>query len=114
MSGVLTATGLGFLRTDAILLPVILIAMAIALWGFWKGRSIHRSVGPFALGLIGSIALVTGVVILHRIVAKTFIGGGAVALLAATVWNVRLAGHCDALVPLVRGDQSDAAPPQRL
>jgi hypothetical protein len=37
----LTATGLSFLRNDAILLPVIGIAVAIALFGFWKGSVLH-------------------------------------------------------------------------
>lgn len=55
---VLAATGLGFLRNDAILLPVIGVAVAIALWGFWKGRLIHESAGPLMLGAVGGVALV--------------------------------------------------------
>ena len=36
---VLAAAGLSFLRTDAILLPAIAVALAIALWGFVRRRS---------------------------------------------------------------------------
>jgi mercuric ion transport protein len=99
---VLTATGLGFLRSDAILLPVIGVALCIALYGFWKGRALHSSTGPFALGVVGSVVLVTGVVYLHGTIAKVFIGVGAIALLAGTIWNARLMGRCDAPVPLER------------
>lgn len=37
--GALTATGLAFLRKDAILWPLMLVSLAIALWGFWRGWS---------------------------------------------------------------------------
>ena len=57
---VLAATGLSFLRTDAILLPIIAVALAIALVGFWTGRRIHGSNGLLAIGAIGSVALVAG------------------------------------------------------
>lgn len=99
---VLSATGLSFLRNDAILLPVIMVALGVALYGYWKGRSLHGSAGPFVLGVLGSIALVLGVVRLHGMTSKVFIGGGAIALLVATVWNARLGSRCDAPVVLTR------------
>ena len=97
---ILAATGLSFLRDDAILLPVIGVALLIALWGFWRSRKVHKSSGPLAIGVVGSVALVAGVVYLHGMIAKVFIGVGAVLLLAATVWNARLPQSCD--VPLRR------------
>ncbi len=99
---VLAATGLGFLRNDAILLPVIAIAIGIALWGLGRGSLIHGCKRPLILGAIGSLALAAGVVFLHGTVAKACIGAGAIALLASTVWNSRLMGQCDAPVPLSR------------
>ncbi|MBK5186880.1 MAG: MerC domain-containing protein [Gemmatimonadaceae bacterium] len=87
---ILAATGLSFLRNDAILLPVIGIALLVALWGFWVCRRAHRASGPFVLGLLGSIALVAGVVFLHGSVAKMSLGVGTAALLAATIWNALL------------------------
>jgi hypothetical protein len=95
---ILAATGLSFLRNDAILLPVIDVALSVALWGFWIRRRIHRASGPFILGLAGSVALVTGVVFLHGVAAKAFMGGAIIALFAATIWNARLPNACD--VPL--------------
>jgi MerC mercury resistance protein len=100
--GVLAATGLSFLRTDAILIPVIGGALLIALWGFWTGRRVHGSTGPFAIGVAGSVALVAGVVFIHGVPAKVLIGVGAVVLLGATLWNARLPRACDAPVQLER------------
>lgn len=87
---VLAATGLSFLRTDAILLPIIAVALAIALAGFWTGRRIHGSNGPLGLGAVGSVALVSGVVFVHGVPAKVLIGVGALMLLGAMLWNARL------------------------
>jgi len=91
---VLAATGLSFLRRDAILLPLIAVALAVALWGFWRGRHAHHSSGPLVLGLAGSVALVAGVVPLHGPIAKLFIGVGALALLGSAIWNARLPRAC--------------------
>jgi hypothetical protein len=99
---VLAATGLSFLRTDAILIPVIGVALMIALWGFWTGRRAHGSAAPFALGVVGSVALVAGVVFVHGVLAKVLIGAGALILLAATLWNARLPRAGDVPVQLGR------------
>jgi MerC mercury resistance protein. len=99
---VLAATGLGFLRRDAILLPIIGVALLVALWGFWMGRRVHGSWGPFAVSVIGSIALVAGVVFIHGFPAKVMIGAGALILLGATLWNARLPRACDEPVQLQR------------
>lgn len=99
---VLAATGLSFLRTDAILIPVIGTALLIALWGFWLGRQQHGSTGPLALGVAGGVALVAGVVLLHGVQSKVGIGAGALMLLGATLWNARLPRACDVPVTLER------------
>ena len=99
---VLAATGLSFLRNDAILLPVIIIALAAALWGFWRGRQLHGVRGPLIVAVAGSAALLLGVVVLHGLIAKVAIGLGAVLLLVATVWNTRLPQTCD-IAPDARG-----------
>ena len=91
---VLAATGLGFLRNDAILLPVIGIALIVALWGFSRSRRIHGSLGPFVIGVVGSAALIAGVVVFHHLTSKLFIGAGATLLLVATIWNARLPQAC--------------------
>ena len=99
---VLAAAGLSFLRNDAILLPVIIIALAAALWGFWRGRQLHGVSSPLMVAIAGAVALLLGVVVLHGLVAKVAIGLGAVLLLVATVWNARLPQSCE-IPPVPRG-----------
>lgn len=96
---VLATVGLSFLRKDAILLPFMAVSLAVALWGFWSGRRLHGTSGPLLLALAGSVALVAGVVLIHGFPAKQVIGIGAVALIAATFWNVSLRRACEASAP---------------
>lgn len=99
---VLAATGLSFLRTDAILLPVIAIALLIALIGFETGRRLHGSAAPLTIGFVGSVVLVVGVLVLHGVIAKVAIGVGALVLLVATVLNARFGNRGDGPVVLTR------------
>lgn len=84
----LAAVGLSFLRNDAILWPLMFASLAVALWGFWRGRRVHGSAGPLGLAAAGAAALVAGVVFIHGFPAKQVIWAGAAALVAATLWNV--------------------------
>ena len=86
--GGLAAMGLTFLRSDAILWPLMLISLAVALWGFWQGRAVHRKPGPLILGVIGAVSLACGVIIVHGPPAMTMIYGGAVLLVGGSIWNV--------------------------
>lgn len=86
--GALATLGLSSLRKDAILWPVMLGSLVVALWGFWRGFRSHRKAGPLALGLVGAMSLACGVIVVHGFPAMQMIYGGAVALVLATVWNV--------------------------
>ena len=92
---VLSTTGLGWLRNDTILLPIIVGALGLALWGFWRRRRVHGVWGPLVLGVLGAVALLAGVVVLHGLASKIGIGTGTVSLFAATIWNARLPVACD-------------------
>jgi mercuric ion transport protein len=92
--GALAAVGLGFLRNDAILWPLMFASLSIALWGFWTGRRAHGSAGPLVLAVVGAVALVAGVVFIHGFPAKQVIWAGAAALLVATAWNVGARRRC--------------------
>lgn len=81
--GALGAVGLAFLRNDAILLPLLALSLALAWWGFAKGRSQHGAAGPLVLGVLGGLGLVAGI-----LTTKWLIGVGSVLLVGATVWNV--------------------------
>ena len=86
--GALAALGLGFLRMDAILWPVMHSSLVVALWGFWQGFRLHRKAGPLTLGIAGAVSLACGVIVIHGFPAMPMIYGGAIALVIATVWNV--------------------------
>ena len=84
------AAGLGFLRNDAILWPLMLASPVIVTWAFlaraampWKGR-------PLLLGVAGGVSMASGVILVHGFPAMQMTYSGATALLVATVWNVRL------------------------
>jgi mercuric ion transport protein len=91
----LAATGLSFLKRDAVLWPVMLTSLAVALWGFWVGRSLHRNPGPLVLGVIGAASLACGVIVVHGPPAMTMIYGGAILLVVATMWNIWARRRCD-------------------
>lgn len=93
----LAAVGLSFLRNDAILWPLMFGSLAVALWGFWRGRQVHGSAGPLGLAAAGAAALIAGVVFIHGFPAKQVIWAGAAALVAATLWNVSLRRRCAVL-----------------
>jgi len=84
----LAALGLSFLRKDAILWPLMLASLVVAMWGMWRGRRVHGSATPLIIGLIAGVALVAGVIFIHGPPARLFIMLGAVGLVVATVLNV--------------------------
>jgi len=84
----LAAVGLSVLRKDAILWPLMLASLAVALWGFWRGLQMHHKPGPIVLGFAGAASLALGVIVVHGPPAMQMIYSGAVALVLATVWNV--------------------------
>lgn len=104
--GVLSAVGLSSIRRDSILIPLMGISLAVALWGFLIEWRLHRHNGPIILALMGSIALVAGVVYIHGFPAKEVIGVGAITLITATVWNLRLRPACETPGPHSLGKNS--------
>ena len=54
---IVSAIGLGFLVNDAFLLPLLIVSLAIALWGLYSGTRHHRQWGAFAIGAVGAILM---------------------------------------------------------
>ena len=92
----LASLGLGFLKNDAILWPLMLTSLIIALWGFWVGRRLHGLNGPLSIAVVGAIALVAGVIFIHGFPAMQVIWGGVAAMIGATIWNVVARRRCSA------------------
>lgn len=91
----LSVVGLSFLRRDAILWPLMLGSLVVALWGFWQGRVQHRKSGPLVLGALGAVSLASGVIIVHGFPAMQMIYGGAIVLVVAVIWNIRARTVCE-------------------
>jgi mercuric ion transport protein len=92
----ITALGLGFLRRDAILWPLMLLSLVVAQIGLWQGWRAHRRPGPFLLGGASGGSLAAGVIVIHGPPAMTMIYAGAVGLVLATVWNLWARRSCPA------------------
>lgn len=86
----LTAIGLGWLRRDSILWPLMFVSLAVALWGLWRDRRRHARSGPLVLASGGASGLVAGVVFVHGPPALWLIYSGALLLIGGTLWNIGL------------------------
>lgn len=91
----LAATGLSALRKDAILWPVMLVSLAVAMWGHWQGHRIHHAWAPLIIGFAGASSLALGVIVVHGFPAMQMIYGGAMLLVLATIWNIAARTRCD-------------------
>ena len=84
---VLSALGLGFLVTERVLAPLIGIFLVFGIATVaWSTRS-HRRVGPLAVTLLGSAAVVVGRLIWN---VPVVLYGGVALLIAASLWNLWL------------------------
>lgn len=90
----IAAVGLGFLRSDPILWPLMIVSIIVALWGMWRGWRVHRRAGPFILALLAGVALVAGVIFIHGFPARELIYAGSVAIIVASIWNVISRTRC--------------------
>lgn len=90
----ITALGLGFLRRDAVLWPLMLLSLVVAQVGFWQGWRAHRRPWPFLLGGVSGVSLASGVIFVHGPPAMTMIYAGAVGLVLATAWNIWARRSC--------------------
>ena len=92
---VLATVGLAFPRTDAILLALMALSLAIALWGFWGKRRMHGAFGTTSAPPLWRRCACRRSVVIHGFPAKQVIGIATATLIAATLWNVRLRRACE-------------------
>lgn len=83
----LSGLGLGLLRRDGILWPVMLLALAVAVTGFWQGARTHGRWAPLVVGALGAVSLAAGVIVVQGFPATQMIYSGAVSLVLAAGWN---------------------------
>lgn len=84
---VVSALGLSFLLNDAVLAPLLILSLALTLWGLASGWRRHRNVLPLAIGSAAGLALfVTSFLAPLKAAAYASIG----ALVLASILNVLL------------------------
>jgi mercuric ion transport protein len=93
----ITAVGLGFLRADAILWPLMIASILVAIAGMWFGYRRHRSRFPLLIGVLSGAALIAGVIFVNGFPARELIYGGSVGLIAASIWNAIVRRGCEAV-----------------
>lgn len=89
MIGALSAVGLGFLINDAVLIPLLVVALSLTGWGLFQGRRCHGRNAIPVLGIGGSVVAVGG---LFWWIPVAFAGFAAVV--AAGVWNAMAVRAC--------------------
>lgn len=95
-AGALSALGLGALLDRAWLLPIAIVALALAVFGLAFRARQRRGYAPAVVGAIASAAVLVGKFALE-LEALTYVG--AITLGGATLWNAwprRSAATCDA------------------
>ena len=84
---ILSAVGLGFLIKDAILFPLLVVFLALTLYGLYRGYQKHWRAGAVLLGAGSAVALLVFLLVFFsRPLAYLSIAG----LVTASVLNVRL------------------------
>lgn len=87
--GLVSAIGLGFLINDAVLIPLLILGLAVTMWGIWQGRRCHGENRPWVLAWIGSVLTLAG---LFLWVPLAFVGFAAV--IGASIWNIHAIRAC--------------------
>ncbi len=87
---IFAALGLGFLINDAVLLPLLLVFLALTLFGLFQGYQRHKRVWPLVVGAVSALAAVVFIfVAFSASLAYIAVAG----LVAASVLNVLAQRH---------------------
>jgi mercuric ion transport protein len=84
---ILSAVGLGFIISDAVLIPLLLVFLVVALGGLYLGMRHHHE--PWAL-ILGGISAVVTFVFIALATNKVLAGIGIAGLIGASILNVFL------------------------
>ncbi len=96
-AGLLSSLGMGFLLTDRVQRPLIVVFLIVSIAGVgWAARQ-YKGVGPFILVLLGSAGIVAGRLLWSLDPA---LYAGVVCLVAGTVWNLIMKRPRRKFVPL--------------
>ncbi|MCB0414300.1 MAG: MerC domain-containing protein [Bdellovibrionales bacterium] len=88
----LSSIGLGFLVTESVLLPVLIVFLVITIGGLvWSYLKEHGNIKPLILGIGMGIALYVGrYVYIGGLINSILMYGGIAGIIATSFWNLRL------------------------
>ena len=101
---ILGAFGLGFLSTGVWLLPLTIVSLLVALWGFTAAAIAHRGYSPLLMSLAAAFALVIGKFFLN---SNTLWFAGLALLICASIWNAWPRDRSRACAACVRAESRE-------
>ena len=90
LAAALGALGLAFLGADAVLIPLLVLFLAAALWSLRRDADRHGRRGPERLAWVASLLSVAGLWLSGAVA-----GAGLALLIGAAVWNIRVSRALD-------------------
>jgi len=88
---IVAAIGLGFIINDAILLPLMIVFLVVALIGLLFGYRVHRRPGPLAIDVVSAVAIYFFIFVRTVSLAAHLAITG---LIVASVLNIMLRRKC--------------------
>jgi len=88
----LTAIGLGFLVQEAVLKPLLVGFLFLAVGGFaWSYFKVHKKLLPLIFGALFAIGVYIGrYVIIGTLVNSIILYGSIAGIIAVSIWNLKL------------------------
>ena len=90
---IISSVGLGFLIRDAVLIPLLIAFLALALFGLYRGMQRHHRWQALGLASAGALVLLASIIFGNEAMA----GIGISALVVASALNVWFAAHGQAV-----------------
>jgi mercuric ion transport protein len=84
---ILSAVGLSFLVNDAILIPLLIVFLAVTLFGLYLGMQHHHRPAALVLGLVSAVVTLVFIALATNTVLAAI---GIAGLIAASILNVWL------------------------
>lgn len=78
----LSAAGLGFVISDAVLIPLLAVFLGLTLWGLHASRTRHGNNTPLYLGTAGAAAALAGLFVFIPVHVT-----GLVTVIGAVIWD---------------------------
>src|SRR5579884_2789044 len=85
----LSSIGAGFLISDKILIPLLVVFLGISVWGVYKSSKSHGRKGSLILIVISAIVVFAAIWF-----SKPLVYIGLVGLIATSVWDIYLKKTC--------------------